>query len=52
MGSPDFPSRQQQRQLRDAAQLPDPDVRTLTAGTASVTLTLPGQSLALVETEP
>jgi len=53
MGRPDFPSREQQRQLRAAAQMPAPAVQNLKpGGAASVTVNLPGQSLALVETEP
>jgi xylan 1,4-beta-xylosidase len=53
MGSPDFPSREQQRQLRAAAEMPAPAVQNLkSGGEASVTVTLPGQALALVETEP
>jgi xylan 1,4-beta-xylosidase len=53
MGRPDFPSREQQRQLRAAAQMPAPAVQNLKpGGDASVTLDLPGQSLALLETEP
>lgn len=51
MGRPDFPTREQQRRLRVAAQMPAPQVQTLsTRGSATVTLNLPGQSLALVET--
>ena len=53
MGRPDFPSREQQRQLRAAAQMPASAEQNLKPGSAeSVTVNLPGQSLALVETEP
>lgn len=53
MGRPDFPSREQQRQLRAASQMPAPAVQTLRGGDLrTVTLNLPSQSLALVETEP
>jgi len=52
LGSPDFPSREQQRQLREAAQMPAPAVRTLNPRSATVTVDLQGQALALVETEP
>jgi len=53
MRRPDFPSREQQRQLRVAAQMPSPAEQNLKpGGAASVTLNLPGQALALVETEP
>ncbi len=52
MGSPDFPSREQQRELRASAQMGTPVEQPLSARGASVTLDLPGQSLALVETEP
>lgn len=50
MGRPDFPSRRQQQQLRDAAQLPLPQVVALSSGDpATLTLTLPPYALALVE---
>lgn len=50
MGQPDFPSRQQQRQLRNAAKLKPPEVQQLTTGeTSSLSLTLEPQSLALIE---
>jgi xylan 1,4-beta-xylosidase len=53
MGRPDFPSREQQQQLRAAAHMPAPEVEALAAGAApSVTLNLPGQALAVVETGP
>lgn len=52
MGSPDFPSREQQRQLRESAQMPSPAEQKLSPRSSSVTLNLPGQALALVETEP
>jgi xylan 1,4-beta-xylosidase len=50
MGRPDFPSRQQQQQLRDAARLPPPQVITLQGkDPALLKLTLPAYALALVE---
>jgi xylan 1,4-beta-xylosidase len=50
MGKPDFPSRAQQDALRKAAQLPRPEVRALSSeGTATLTLTIEPQGLALVE---
>ncbi|HEV2425782.1 MAG TPA: glycosyl hydrolase family 39 [Terriglobia bacterium] len=52
MGSPDFPSREQQRELRESARMPAPAVEALTPRNSRVTLNLPGQALALVETEP
>ena len=49
MGRPDFPSREQQQQLRAAGQLPPAEVRPFSG---SVSLTLPAHSLALVEVIP
>ena len=50
MGRPDFPSRQQQQQLRDAAESPVPEPVALSGrDPATMTLTLPPYALALVE---
>jgi xylan 1,4-beta-xylosidase len=50
MGKPDFPSRQQQEDLRRAAALGAPEIRPLNGSNpATVTLTLEPQSLVLVE---
>jgi xylan 1,4-beta-xylosidase len=50
MGKPDFPSREQQEQLRKAAELGPPEIRALPAASPStLTLTLEPQSLALIE---
>jgi len=50
MGAPDFPSREEQRQLREAAQLSPAETLSLTRGDSpSVTLTLAPHALALVE---
>lgn len=50
MGKPDFPSREQQRRLRQAGELPAPEVRALLAsGAATLSITLEPQALALVE---
>ena len=50
MGSPDFPSREQQVTLRKAAELAPPEIRTLPAGSpATLSLTLAPQGLALIE---
>ena len=50
MGAPDFPSREQQRQLRQAGQLPAAESRTLTGGSSpTLSLTLAPHALALVE---
>ncbi len=50
MGKPDFPSREQQEQLRKAARLGEPRLLVLAAGEPrSLTLTLEPQGLALVE---
>jgi xylan 1,4-beta-xylosidase len=50
MGKPDFPSREQQRRLRQAAELPAPEVRALPAsGAATLSIALEPQALALVE---
>jgi xylan 1,4-beta-xylosidase len=48
MGSPPFPTSEQQRQLRAAAELSPPEVHPMRGGTA--TLDLPPHSLALIET--
>ncbi len=51
MGRPDFPTRAQQRKLRDAALLPPPEVHLLTpqGGRAAATVELQPHGLALVE---
>jgi len=50
MGSPDFPSREQNTELQRAAELGPPSVLTLSGGDPStVTLTLAPQALALIE---
>ena len=50
MGKPDFPAREQQESLRQAAQLGPPEIRSLPAANPAVLkLTLAPQSLALVE---
>ncbi len=49
MGRPDFPSREQQKLLRAAGQMPPAEVRPFFG---SVSLSLPAHSLALVEVIP
>jgi len=50
MGEPNFPSREQQRQLRDASQLAPAEALPMTRGDSpSATLTLAPHSLALIE---
>ncbi len=50
MGKPDFPSRAQQETLRKAAELGPPELRPLPlTNPAKLTLTLPPQSMALIE---
>jgi xylan 1,4-beta-xylosidase len=51
MGRPQFPSREQQQSLRKAAEIPQPEERTLTvlAGQGSTQIDLPSHCLALVE---
>lgn len=50
MGEPNFPSREQQEELREAAQLPAPQERELAKGDSpTLTLTLAPHALALVE---
>ena len=50
MGKPDFPSREQQENLRKAAELDPPDIRPLPAADPStLELTLEPQGLALIE---
>ena len=50
MGKPDFPSREQQEELRKAAELGPPEIRPLPAANPStLELTLAPQSLALIE---
>ncbi len=53
MGRPDFPTLEQQKKLRKAAQMPAPEVRPLASGSpATVTLTLAPHALALIEVVP
>jgi xylan 1,4-beta-xylosidase len=50
MGSPSFPTREQQRDLRRSAQLAAPEQRMFDAGKESgTTVTLPSQGLVLIE---
>ena len=50
MGKPDFPSREQQEKLRDAARLPPPQVKPVAgADPVTVRIALEPQALALVE---
>ncbi|MGO9269294.1 MAG: GH39 family glycosyl hydrolase [Terriglobia bacterium] len=53
MGKPDFPSREQQEKLRNAAELGPPEIRRLSAdnpsGPSRLALTLAPQSLTLIE---
>jgi xylan 1,4-beta-xylosidase len=50
MGRPDFPTPDQQRELRHAGQMPPSEVRMLATGkTATLTITLAPHCLALVE---
>jgi xylan 1,4-beta-xylosidase len=49
MGQPDFPSRAQQQVLRQAAQLPPPEIEALAADNPTVTLTLQPRALSLIE---
>ena len=50
MGRPKFPTREQQKQLREAARLPEPRVLILGRGDpTTLNLTLPPYALALVE---
>jgi len=50
MGKPDFPTREQQAKLRQAAELQRPEVRSLSAiGATSLSITLKPQALALIE---
>jgi xylan 1,4-beta-xylosidase len=50
MGKPDFPSREQQEELRKAAELGPPEIRPLPAANPStLELTLAPQSLVLIE---
>jgi xylan 1,4-beta-xylosidase len=52
MGSPEYPSREQISQLRVAAELGEPTLHVLSSGdSASVTVDLPGNGLALIELE-
>jgi xylan 1,4-beta-xylosidase len=47
MGSPAFPSREQQKALKESAMLPPPDIKTITAE-STIDLALDGHALALV----
>ena len=50
MGKPDFPSREQQENLRKAAELGPPEIRPLAApSAATIELSLAPQSLVLIE---
>ena len=49
MGHPDFPTREQVRELLEAGQMPPAGTRTLDANHPAVTLTLQPHALALVE---
>jgi xylan 1,4-beta-xylosidase len=50
MGSPKYPTRDQIQKLRDAAELPAPEMRTLPEGsTVPVSITLPPNGIALLE---
>lgn len=49
MGRPDFPSPAQQQILRQAAQLPPPEIETLPADKPTLTLRLEPHALALIE---
>ena len=50
MGSPKYPTREQIQNLREAAELPAPEVRSLPAGsTVPVSITLPPNGIALLE---
>lgn len=48
MGNPKYPTAQQQRELRQAAELPAPEIVPIESG--RVTITLPPYGLALIET--
>jgi xylan 1,4-beta-xylosidase len=47
MGSPRYPTQMQILELRQATELPPPETRQIEHG--DLTLTLPGQSLVLIE---
>jgi xylan 1,4-beta-xylosidase len=50
MGSPKYPTREQIHKLRDAAELPSPEVRSLAGGsTVPISITLPPNGIALLE---
>jgi xylan 1,4-beta-xylosidase len=50
IGKPSFPTREQQKQLREAAQLQSPEVRALTQNSpAEISLILQPHALALIE---
>ncbi len=50
MGSPKYPTCEQIQKLREAAELPPPEVRPLSAGTTiPISLTLPPNGIALLE---
>lgn len=49
MGSPKNPSREQIEKLRQAAELPAPEVRSLPQGNTPLSTTLPPNGIALLE---
>lgn len=49
MGRPNFPTRAQKQILRQAAQLPAPEIEALAADNPTVTLTLEPHALSLIE---
>ena len=49
MGKPNFPTPAQQQILRQAAQLPPPEIEALAADSPTVTLTLQPHALSLIE---
>jgi xylan 1,4-beta-xylosidase len=51
MGKPDFPTPSQQQILRQAAQLPPPEIEPLAAENPTITLTLQPHALSLIEIE-
>lgn len=52
MGQPAFPSPQQQQILRQASQLPPPEIKTLSAQDPTLSLTLQPHALSLIEIAP
>lgn len=49
LGRPDFPSREQLKQLREAAVMPPPRIQTIKGPNATLNLTIPAHGLMLVE---